>query len=287
MKQLSLWIFLLTTVGISWVHAQQKQSTEIIKKEISMENNEQHQLVVKNVFGNVSVEGYSGNLVLIEVEKKVYADDSEGLDLGKAELTLEVIQDSKRIVLHPQSPYMEFDGKHLKFNWCGDHQDPPYDHQMNFKIKVPNKLGIDVSTVNNGEISVSKTRGNALSAGNINGGIRLNDVTGKTKIHCINGAVEVRYADNPTSDSEYYSLNGDINISYQKSLSANISFKSMNGELYTDFDINKQFIKTSKESSKRSGPKFKYEAKPIVQIGSGAVDFDFETLNGNVFIKKI
>ena len=59
----------------------------------------------------------------------------------------------------------------------------------------------------------------------------------------------------------------------------------MNGELFTDFDINKQFMETNKETSGKA--KYKYEAKPVVQIGNGQVDFDFETLNGNVFIKKI
>jgi len=93
---------------------------------------------------------------------------------------------------------------------------------------------------------------------------------------------------NPTASSTYYSLNGDINITYQKDLSADIVFKSMNGELFTDFDIAKQFAKTTKdESGKENRIKYKYESKPVVQIGKGGIDFNFETLNGDVIIKKI
>lgn len=62
----------------------------------------------------------------------------------------------------------------------------------------------------------------------------------------------------------------------------------MNGELFTDFNIAKQFAKTTKdESGKGNKAKFKYESRPVVQIGKGGMDFDFETLNGNVIIKKI
>ncbi len=57
--------------------------------------------------------------------------------------------------------------------------------------------------------------------------------------------------------------------------------------MFTDFDINKQFVKTSKNEGDGDKPKFKFESRPVVQIGSGQVEFDFETLNGNVFIKKI
>ena len=60
----------------------------------------------------------------------------------------------------------------------------------------------------------------------------------------------------------------------------------MNGELFTDFDIDDQFTQT-KRSSDTNKAKFKFEAKPILQIGKGDVALDFETLNGNVYIKKI
>ena len=54
-----------------------------------------------------------------------------------------------------------------------------------------------------------------------------------------------------------------------------------------DFDINKQFMKTNKEQGKGEKPKYRYETKPVVQIGNGRIEFDFETLNGDVYIKKI
>lgn len=280
-------VSLTILMGLPKVNAQQKESRELIKREISFPNQTNNTLIVKNVFGAVTVEGYNGTEIILEVEKIIAADEQTDLDLGKLELKLQVIEESNRVILHPDAPYIDFDGEHLKFNWCNNHNEPSYGHTLNFKIKVPNKIQVDVSTVNNGEVMVKDTRGEAVKAENINGGIVLTNITGTTKVHCINGAVDISYADNPKSASEYYSLNGDITISYQRALSASISFKSMNGEMFTDFDVNKQFMKTDKIIGKGNEPKYKFEAKPVVQIGSGQVDFDFETLNGNVFIKKI
>ncbi|SHG67243.1 DUF4097 family beta strand repeat-containing protein [Flagellimonas flava] len=287
MKQLVLGMALIFLISVPGCTAQETEFTEVIKKEIQMGNQNGNTLVVKNVFGSVSVEGYNGNTIQLDAEKTITADTKEELELGKKELKLNIIEESNRVVLHPDAPYIDFDGKNLKYNWCNNHDEPSYEHVLNIKIKVPNKLKLNISTVNNGEVVIKETRGTDIKAENINGGIALTNVTGKTKVHCINGAVDISYADNPNSASEYYSLNGDINISYQKSLSANISFKSMNGEMFTDFEVNKQFMRTKKKTGKGNKPKYKYEARPVVQIGSGVVDFDFETLNGNVFIKKI
>ncbi len=287
MKKSILILGAVTLFGAIHSEAQQKKFTEQIKKEISVSDNPENTLVIRNIFGSITVEGYNGSQVLVNVEKTITSDDTDGLELGKQELQLKVIEEENKVILHPDAPYMEFDKKNLRYNWCNNHIEPPYDHRLNFTVRVPNSMRIDVGTVNDGEVSIKNTRGNLVEARNINGGITLTNITGKTVVNCINGPVNISYADNPERASTYYSLNGDINISYQKALSANISFKSMNGELFTDFDINKQFMETSKKTGKGNKPKYKYEARPVVQIGNGQVDFDFETLNGNVFIKKI
>lgn len=286
MKQLILMLLLTLWVGTACTKAQKKEFSEKIKKEVSLGNSTANTLVIKNVFGSINVEGYDGNQVVIEVNRTITSKTAEGLNLGKQELQLKVVTNSNKVILRPDAPYIEFDEDNLRYNWC-NREEPPYGHQLDFTVKVPKHVKIELSTVNDGEIEVRNTEGTFLNAENINGGITLTNITGKTKVHCINGPVNISYADNPSESSEYYALNGDINVSYQKALSANISFKSMNGEMYTDFDINKQFMKTNKEAGKGDKPKYKYETKPIVQIGNGQIDFDFETLNGDVYIKKI
>lgn len=286
MKQLILALSLVLWVGVQSSKAQEKEFSERIKKEVPLANRSDNALIIKNVFGSVTVEGYSGNEVVVDVKRSIWAETTADLELGKQELQLKVIQEADRVLLRPDAPYINFDDEKLRFNWCNN-DELTYSHRLDFTVRVPNSVKIIVSAVNDGEVVVKNTKGEYLKASNINGGITLNNVTGKTKVNCINGAVSISYASNPDEASEYYSLNGDINISYQESLSANISFKSMNGDMFTDFDINKQFMQTNKQAGKGSKPKYRYETKPVVQIGAGKVNYDFETLNGDVYIKKI
>ncbi|PRX57663.1 DUF4097 family beta strand repeat-containing protein [Flagellimonas meridianipacifica] len=286
-KQLIVILSLSVGICVQHMTAQKKEFTEVIQKEVEVGNASESNLVVKNVFGSIEIVGYSGRTVQVEVERSILAETKSDLELGKSELQLKITKLPNKIIVRPDAPYIDFDEEKLRYRWCDNSYDLSYEHKLDIKVKVPNTMIIDVGTVNDGEVLVENTRGKYLKAENINGGITLTNVTGKTKVNCINGPVTISYANNPTEASEYYSLNGDINISYQKSLSANISFKSMNGDIFTDFDINKQFTRTNKSIGEGSKPKFKFESRPVVQIGKGSVDFDFETLNGNVYIKKI
>lgn len=277
-------LFLVSCLGI----AQEKVFEDTIKKELSFKNKStENTLVLKNIFGPVRVEGYSGNTVQISVEKKIIADNQEDLELGKKELNIKVVEQENRWVVHPEAPYISYNEKGLRFDWCNKYEEPDYQHKLSFKVKVPQGVNLNVSTVNDGDIYVSNTSGNFIKVNNVNGGIDLKNVEGKTNLHCINGEVNVSYASNPSENSKYYSLNGDINITYQNALSADVSFKSMNGELFTDFDVERQYVRTKKEDSEKRKGKFKYQSTPVVQIGKGGLQLDFETLNGNVFIKKI
>ncbi|MBO0322945.1 hypothetical protein J0X14_11615 [Muricauda sp. CAU 1633] len=287
MKQLVMMACLCLWVWSPSVRAQQKEFKETISKELSFSNTTDNTVVVKNVFGSINVEGYQGDKVLVEVERKITADNSQDLELGKKELQLKIIQEDNRIIFHPDAPYINFKVDGLRYSWCNNNQNVPYDHALTFNLKVPHSVQVNVSTVNNGVIDVENIRSKSIVAENINGGITLNNISGKTWVSCINGPVDISYAENPKEESVYHTINGDITIAYQKALSANITFKSMNGEMYTDFDINKQFVKTIKNTGDTGKPKHKFEANPVVQIGGGQVDFDIETLNGDVFIKKI
>lgn len=289
MKRVIVCAVLVASFAAQCANAQRKEFNEVIKKELSYEDSSGNTMLeVQNLNGSILVEGYDGNTVLVTVEKTINASNTTNLELGKKEIGIKVINQGDKIIIYPDVPNMHYkDGRFTNIN-CGRWEESPYEHTLNFKVKMPKNSKLKVGAINNGEILVKNTRGSFIKANNINGGIELNNVTGQTEVHCINGEVIISYADNPTVSSTYYSLNGDINITYQKGLSADIAFKSMNGELFTDFDIAKQYSKTIKDDSgQKKNTKYKYESKPVVQIGQGGLSFDFETLNGDVIIKKI
>lgn len=289
MKRVIVCAVIIASFTAQCANAQRKEFSEVINKELAFENSSgDTMLEVQNLSGSIAVEGYDGNTVLVTVEKTISASNTTNLELGKKEIGIKVINQGDKIIVYPDVPNMHYkDGRFTNIN-CDRWEESPYEHTLNFKVQMPKTSKLKVGAINSGEVTVKNTRGSFIEANNINGGIELVDITGQTKVHCINGAVSISYADNPTLESTYYSLNGDITISYQKDLSADIAFKSMNGELFTDFDITKQYAKTSKnDAGKKKNAKYKYESKPVVQIGNGGLSFDFETLNGDVIIKKI
>lgn len=281
-------IALVAFLGVQSAKAQKKEFNEVIKKELSYASTSSDRMLeVQNLNGSISVEGYDGLVVMLEVEKSIRARSTADLELGKKEIGIKVLQQGDKLIVYPQVPNMHYkDGRFTSID-CNRWEESPYDHTLNITVKMPKNSKLKVGAINNGEVVVKNTRGSYIEANNINGGIELSNVTGQTKVHCINGEVGISYADNPTLASTYYSLNGDINITYKKGLSADFAFKSMNGELFTDFDIVKQFAKTTKDESGKKNTKYRYESKPVVQIGKGGLSFDFETLNGDVIIKKI
>ncbi|WP_394747392.1 DUF4097 family beta strand repeat-containing protein [Spongiimicrobium salis] len=289
MKTKVRYAFIVVALLVQCVTAQEKEFKEKINKEIAFTTESaENTLIVQNLNGSITVEGYNGTEIQLVVEKTIQANRQSDVDLGKKEIGLEVEKQGNEIVIYPRIPNIEYKNGHLNSSCNNNYERLSYDHQMDFTLKVPKGIKLVVGTVNQGEVEVTDMAGKYIKANNVNGGIVLTNVTGQTDVHAVNGEVQISYAKNPEAPSRYYALNGDINIAYQKNLSAAIAFKSMNGELFTDFDVVKQYAKTSKNSSNKKGKiKFKFEARPIVEIGSGSLDHNFETLNGNVIIKKI
>ena len=275
----------LIAISVQSLNAQKKEFTETIEKEIAFTNKADNEFILQNISGSITVEAYSGNTVKLAVEKIVTSRSDEKLALGKKEVGIKVERNAGNITVYPDAPNLVFKNGSLNTVNCNNYADSGYDYRLNFTVKVPQNSKVEVATVNHGDIVINNMRGEFVKAGNINGHITLNNISGQTEVNAINGEVNISYISNPKAPSRYYALNGDINVKFQRDLSAEIAFKSMNGEFYTDFDIAKQFAKTSRSNGKNA--KFKYEAKPVVQIGSGALDHSFETLNGNVLINKI
>ena len=90
---------------------------------------------------------------------------------------------------------------------------------------------------------------------------------------------------NPQKDCRFYSLNGDINAWFQKGLSASMSFESFNGSFYTNIDNLEALPVQVEKKNVDEGVKYKVNGNRY-KIGSGGAYLDFETFNGNVYLKE-
>nr|WP_294989958.1 hypothetical protein [uncultured Sediminibacterium sp.] len=242
-------------------------------------------LAVYNVFGSIKVEGYDGDKVLLEIDKKVKAKSQEEVDKGKEEFKFEMEQMQDSILVYISAPYDSRPQKRWDRN--DDRRSIKYTYYLDLVVKVPHGIRLRVSTVNNGNINVANVFGN-LYVSNVNGSIDIENAKGITKATTVNGKLNVRYAANPPAASTYHTINGDITVYYKNNLDAELFFKSMNGQYYTDFDntepINNTLVKNAEANEK--GTVYKIIKNAGIKIGNGGKQFHFETLNGNVYIKK-
>jgi DUF4097 and DUF4098 domain-containing protein YvlB len=242
-------------------------------------------LTLYNIAGSIKVEGYSGNQVVMEIDKTISADNSQDLETGKKEFKLGFDQKEDSIIAYIAEPYDSRPHRNWHNGW--DDRRIEYDYHLDFTIKVPIGINLHVSTINDGDISVKDVTG-TLGVYNVNGAIEIANAKGTTTAHTVNGGVTVSYQDTPPEASSYYTVNGEMSITYPASLSADLQFKSMNGEFYTDFpNVEIMPARVVKSQEKKGGTTvYKLNKNMEVRIGTGGKLFKFETLNGNIYIKK-
>ncbi len=259
---------------------------EQITKEFPVTKASEGVLAIYNLNGPIKVVGYAGDKVVVEVDKSITADDSKEVNIGKQELKLGFDQHGDSVVCYIAEP---FDSR--PHRWSGDegwHQkDRDYDFQLSYTVKIPYAMNIRVSTVNRGDIFVQDVAGE-LNINNVNGPIAIKNAKGATSAKTINGDLTVNYLEAPASPSVYYTLNGTLQVTYPASLSAVCQFKSMNGSFYTDFpDVEVLPAQvTKKKENMGGGTMYKLNIAKQIKIGGGGKLFKFETLNGDIYIKK-
>ena len=276
--------------------------SEKITRELTFEKKgPQNTVMVYNINGDVKVTGYAGDKILVEVEKIIRGKTEARVEAGKADIQLGITDRADSIMIYMEGPCHSFgkqSRRHHKrlngwgYNWddcCNrrgnDCERNGYDYEMNFTVKVPNGINVAASTVNNGDVVLENVSG-AVIAENVNGSIKLTNIAGATYASTINGDVDLDYSKNPNGDSRYYSLNGDINAYFIRGLAANVAFESFNGSFYTNIDKMETLEPMVKEASnKGEGIKYKIGGNRY-KVGAGGVLLDFETFNGNAYLRE-
>jgi DUF4097 and DUF4098 domain-containing protein YvlB len=263
--------------------AQKQNFKEHISKEFTVSSSETT-LNVYNINGFIKVESYSGNKIIIEIDKTISAKRDKDFEEGKSEFKLGFEQKNNVVTAYISEP---FDSRP---NTNDRHQNVhiDYDFKVNYTIKVPYETNLDVSAINDGDVTISDVKGE-IKAHNINGAITLKNVTKAYDVNTINGDVNINYTTLPPDNAKYYTLNGDLKVTYPANLSADCSFKSFQGEFYTDFPEVEVMPSKIKKVVEKDGEstKHKLEKGSNIKIGKGGLKLYFETFNGNIYIKKV
>jgi DUF4097 and DUF4098 domain-containing protein YvlB len=242
-------------------------------------------LDVDNVDGAIQVVGDTGNTIRVEGERIARGEDQQALDRAKREVKLDVNEKDGIAQLYVNGPFRD-NGHSSDDHGFHIHSDEhEYEVTYNFTVHVPRDTGLRLRTVN-GEVKTDDTRGKFDIHG-VNGSVTMTGVAGSGTLRTVNGRTTISFRESPKAASDFQTVNGAIEASFPPNLSADLRFKTLNGQAYTDFDTTAVLPSTAQAPDRRNG-RFVYRTDHTssVRIGSGGPELSFETVNGDIRIKK-
>ncbi|MBX2916043.1 MAG: hypothetical protein KF856_12305 [Cyclobacteriaceae bacterium] len=254
-------------------------------------------ILIANINGSISVAGYEGDKIELEVTRTLKGKTTERLEAGKR-ITLGVIDLADTLIFYTEGLCSRFgrkqnhknNGRQTKgwdYDWNRRDPDDCYEkveYTLDYLVRVPKNTNVVVSTINHGNVKIDDVAG-GIEAHNINGAIALNGISREAVAHTINGNVDISYSKNPPSACRFYTLNGDIHAWFQKGLQAELSFESFNGNFFTNITSLQSMPVAVRKEESTEGLKFKIKGNQF-KIGTGGVQLNFETFNGNVYLKE-
>jgi len=263
-------------------HCMQKQEREEIKRTLKFqEPGPSARLLVDNVYGSIIVVGYDGPDVQLVAVRTTKADSDRKMEEAREDVTLDINEQRDRIEVVVEAPWRSrWGGMHDRgYRYYG------YTVSYDFELKVPRTTGLYLRTVNDGDIEVTDVEGE-FEVGNVNGDVTMTNVAGSGKVGTVNGSLEVSFRKNPSNNCSFRTVNGKVDVTFQESLSADLVLRTFNGKAYTDFDFAPADRPKLRKEEKRGRKLFRLGDDYTVRVGEGGPQLAFDTLNGNINIKK-
>jgi opacity protein-like surface antigen len=237
-----------------------------------------HRLLVDNVNGSITVVGYEGTEVRLVAYKKIRAESDDRLAEAKRDVTLDIKEESGRVLLYVDAPWRKSDGSVNYRGW----EYYGYDVEYDFEIRVPMNTGTSLKTVNSGDIEVRNVTGD-FSVHNVNGDIDMKEVAGSGNATTVNGSIVVTFGKNPAGECAFKTVNGKVDVEFPEPVSAALRLKTMNGDVYTDFPV-KHVPQKASYSEKRGKKIYRSGDSFVVEAGGGGPELTFDTLNGDIYL---
>ena len=162
--------------------------------------------------------------------------------------------------------------------------------EADLMIQVPVNTSLKLSCVNGGDIVVDHISGE-IEVNNTNGGVNLANVSGSVIAHALNRNVVVKLNQiTPDKSMSFSSLNGDVDVTLPADAKARVKLKTDNGEIYSDFDVT--LDPTAKRATVEDGRpnhgkyRVRIDHAMYGTINGGGPEFQFQTFNGNIYIRK-
>ncbi len=280
-----IWILVLIGLVTSPLAAEKypMKKSEEIQKTLSFQNPSQAKsLLVDNIFGSITVEGYGGSEVQLDVHKTIKARNQKALERAQEEVKLDITSEGNAIEFYVDGPFRDQDGYRRGNNrW----RNPGYQVHYEFKIKVPQRTDICLKTVTEGDVFVQNIEGD-FEVSNVNGKVTIDEIAGAGSAHTVNGGVKVIFRSNPGKDCSFKTVNGDLDVFFVDNLSADFRLKTFHGDMLSDFPV--EYLPVTPGIAERENGKYKFQSSRFVgvQTGKGGPEMTMDTLNGDILIHK-
>jgi DUF4097 and DUF4098 domain-containing protein YvlB len=149
---------------------------------------------------------------------------------------------------------------------------------------VPRGAAVELATVNDGDITANGVTG-GFTVRNVNGAVRLESVGGSGSVTTVNGEIEAAFARAPAEPTSFKTVNGEIDVTFPNNLSAELTFATMNGDVYTDFEV-QELTQAPVAGRERGRYVVRTNRNSAFRIGAGDNRLAFNTLNGNIYVRK-
>jgi hypothetical protein len=240
---------------------------------------------LSSVNGPVTVEPSSDNMVHVRAEKDV---GSRG---RTSDVAFQVIQDGGdvRVCALWRNDVCDDDGLHNRRDRDDDDDRSRRDVKVRFTVKIPSGVRVSAGTVNgemrvrdvssdvrastvNGRVEVRNV-GGEVRASTVNGGVDVTTRNGPVDASTVNGTVDVRMtALTREGDMKFSTVNGDVIVETPASLDARVRLGTLHGSISSDYPV---------QLSGRFGPR-----RAEGTIGRGGREIEMETVNGSVELRK-
>ncbi|HJR71790.1 MAG TPA: DUF4097 family beta strand repeat-containing protein [Gammaproteobacteria bacterium] len=255
-------------------------ATRELEESLTVTAGEPLVVIVKNVIGPIRVTGHDSSSVEMHATETVHADLQADIARARAEMQLVTEQEPGRIAFRVRSNGEDDD---CNCDW-GRWND--YRVEYDIELRLPRNAAIELTTVNDGDVIAEGMRGN-FTLRNVNGAVQVVDAGGSGSITTVNGDVHAAFAQAPAGPTAFKTVNGSLDVTFPERLAAELTFTTMNGDVFTDFDVESLREPPLVETSRTRGAfVLRSNRNSAFRVGGGGTRHTFNTLNGNIYVRK-
>jgi lia operon protein LiaG len=231
---------------------------------IPVDNNKDGKLTLQDFNGELPIEGYSGNEIMVSSTSGRFEvpDQAKGLKPIYAAGT-----DNTGVGV-----FMEKNGNRITLRCL-----LPFTRRGNYRIRVPENLALDIQRdcAGSGETTISNMKNEI----DFNGchSIELKNVTGPLVISTISGHVNVVFSEISKDKSiSIASVSGPVDVTLPAKAGFNLEMGTVSGNMYSDFDL-----PSGNDEMRRVGG-----GSLHAQVNGGGVDVKLTSISSNIYLRK-